>query len=393
MAAAPKPFSMPVIRYPIGDEGYAVSRDLDDVERIQEDLRLYGVTVVGGAYTAEECRASRDEIFAHMKDAYGFNINNKRTWDISYSGTGICSASMPFKTPVFWPQLVKNRQKQSVVELFERLYGGRIVLARHDRVSVFRPALINPRWKSKVSLHLDMDVMHYHDTAAMECDREALAYRDVADLINENNQPMASEPFLALQSGVVLADNKLEDGGFHCIPGFQNVFNAFLRTSDAELCRKWRPCQFPGGHPFRAAAQRLPAKEGSMIIWDQRLPHGSAPNESQRFRIAHFQSYAPAECYSDKRRRRRAALVAASLEAAGSMPVVSDIGRQVFDLNPIGSSQLPSTTVEVGRDTFPDYPSGVGGGGGGGGGRGDEGGGRGRGRERGRERGRGGGGR
>lgn len=355
MATAPRAFELPTIRYPIGGDGYAVSHALDDVERIREDLYSYGVTVVRGAYTAEECRASRDEIFAHMKSAYGFDISDRRTWDISYARTGICSASMPFKTPLFWPQLVKNRQKRSVVELFEALYEGRGVVARHDRVSVFRPAAVNPRWKSKVSLHLDMDVMQYHDSAAMERDREALEYRDVADLIKENNQPMASEPFLALQSGVVLTDNRLEDGGFHCIPGFQSVFNAFLHTPHAELCRRWRPCQFHEAHPFRAAAQRIPAKEGCMIIWDQRLPHGSAPNESRRFRIAHFQSYAPKECYSDRRRQRRAMLVAAELESAGSLRLVSGTGRQVFDIDCIDPDGIAS--VAPGDGSCDGYDS------------------------------------
>ena len=70
-----------------------------------------------------------------------------------------------------------------------------------------------------------------------------------------------------------------------------------------------------------------------MLIWDQRLVHGAAPNDSDRLRMAQFIKGFRRDGAGVERLRRRAARVRTELHKAGLAGEVSDLGRRVFGID------------------------------------------------------------
>ena len=93
-----------------------------------------------------------------------------------------------------------------------------------------------PGWKTDYTypgVHLDFNPRVYHDTDRVRAAREALDYTDPQDWIAENNHCCAADG-LQLQAVLNLDDNRAQDGGFHCVPGFHLRFDEWQAglTSD-----------------------------------------------------------------------------------------------------------------------------------------------------------------
>lgn len=57
----------------------------------------------------------------------------------------------------------------------------------------------------------------------------ALRYDKLSNFIFENNQPSQHDG-VQLQGVLNLADNREEDGGFQCVPGFHLEFQEYFKT-------------------------------------------------------------------------------------------------------------------------------------------------------------------
>ena len=70
------------------------------------------------------------------------------------------------------------------------------------------------------------------------------------------------------------------------------------------------------------------------MLWDQRVAHGTAPNDSSRARIAQFVKGFRKSGVSAGRARRRSERVRLEIQRAGAetRAVVSDLGRKLFGL-------------------------------------------------------------
>ncbi|CAJ1390190.1 unnamed protein product, partial [Effrenium voratum] len=88
--------------------------------------------------------------------------------------------------------------------------------------------------------------------------------------------------------------------------------------------------------PIYELAQRIPVKQGSLLIWDQRCVHGSRPNCSARVRMAQFIRAVRRSSLNKDRAVARARAVLQKVQAAGHLNEVSSVGYEVF-----GFSDLP----------------------------------------------------
>ena len=91
-----------------------------------------------------------------------------------------------------------------------------------------------------------------------------------------------------VQGVLSLVDATPEQGGFQCVPGFHRRIDAWIATQPADR------------DPFRPdttgmQVERIPMRAGDLLIWDSRLPHGTAPNLSDRPRVAQYISMFPAD--------------------------------------------------------------------------------------------------
>eukprot|EP01013_Petalomonas_cantuscygni_P017359 TRINITY_DN34503_c0_g1_i1.p1 TRINITY_DN34503_c0_g1~~TRINITY_DN34503_c0_g1_i1.p1 ORF type:complete len:532 (+),score=74.05 TRINITY_DN34503_c0_g1_i1:166-1596(+) len=175
--------------------------------------------------------------------------------------------------------------------------------------------------------------------------RDALDWGGTTTWVDENN--LAAEAIsyggLAVQGVLNLLDNRAEgapsdvdvddagdDGGLMLVPGFHKSFAAFAaaagRACAAGRLTCGRSVRFEERSAIRSAGQRIPMRAGSLVVWDQRLAHGSRGNRSGRPRVVQFVRMFPSATMSAEARARRACAVRAALIAHGLQPVVAEAG-------------------------------------------------------------------
>jgi hypothetical protein len=89
------------------------------------------------------------------------------------------------------------------------------------------------------------------------------------------------------QGILYLTDTPAEQGAFTCVPGFHNRIEAWLDSLPAGTDPRSADLHALGSRP-------VPGRAGDLIIWDQRLPHGSRPNRASRPRIVQYLNMYPA---------------------------------------------------------------------------------------------------
>lgn len=82
--------------------------------------------------------------------------------------------------------------------------------------------------------------------------------------------------------------------------------------------------------PLYKQAQRVPLRAGSLVIWDQRMAHGSAPNSSPNGRFCQFLKMSYALNPNAAQAKNRLAVVGEKVADANMEP--SDLGKKLFGL-------------------------------------------------------------
>lgn len=94
-------------------------------------------------------------------------------------------------------------------------------------------------------------------------------------------------------------------------------------------------------------------RPGSMVIWDQRMAHGSFRNRSGRMRCAQFIKMYPRKAIENPERANARALVLINqinlLKAAGFEP--SKLGEQLFGLDMVTSAKDPPSMASASSNT------------------------------------------
>ena len=87
-------------------------------------------------------------------------------------------------------------------------------------------------------------------------------------------------------------------------------------------------------------AKRVPMREGSVLVWNQTLAHGTEPNDSSNCRFAQFLKAFPRSrafgAAGETRLKRRATALRALLVEAGADGTVSPTGERLFGLDACG---------------------------------------------------------
>jgi len=211
----------------------------------------------------------------------------------------------------------------------------------HDRCCLFRPTknvitgpdsppVDMPGWSTNANLHLDMNPWDWMGDG--EKNRAALAelrYDRLNNFIFENNQPSHVDG-TQLQGVLNLADNRVEDGGFICAPGFPKYFDRYFRElkPNSNASFNFKPKDQVTGLGIRIAM-----RAGSMVVWDQKMAHGSLPNRSDRFRSAQFIKLFPRRTVSPERGMARAATLWEQIKNCGFEGEVTPLGRMLFGLD------------------------------------------------------------
>jgi ectoine hydroxylase-related dioxygenase (phytanoyl-CoA dioxygenase family) len=89
-----------------------------------------------------------------------------------------------------------------------------------------------------------------------------------------------------LQGLLYLTDCGLDDGAFHCVPGFHHKIETWLHDLEE------------GENPREKALKTLQpipilGNAGDFIIWQKALPHCATPNYGQSPRMVQYLTYLP----------------------------------------------------------------------------------------------------
>ena len=216
--------------------------------------RTHGYVVFAGALSAEECAASRAEIWDALEAA---TPGVRRGELASYSLLSSATYGLAPVPAVFSRQLLANRQSPRVVAALAALLGADVrlssrprdgLLVSHDRWCFYRPTAAHPEWRTRENLHLDLHPWSFRAVTPPHREAlETLTFESLRDFSCENNW-VASASGPHLQGVVALSDNADADGGTQLVPGFPARFDAWAdalgdvaRHSDAAA--RCSPCR------------------------------------------------------------------------------------------------------------------------------------------------------
>ncbi|MDP2439868.1 MAG: phytanoyl-CoA dioxygenase family protein [archaeon] len=332
-------------------EGYTRSFRQDQEAEYRLFFERYGFAVVE-CLSAAECERTRDDIWKYIEQKLWVDERFRKppfpsrgdpeTW--SKGWPGMANEGIVGSGVVWTAQACENRQHPAVHQVWATLLGTDELLVNLDRYGLFRPtegaAGLSKLWRTEANVHLDMCTQEYFGQADSKKQRghiERMRYQFDNEFIIENNfVGVKGDGELHIQGLINLADNRAEDGGFWLVPGFHKYLERFATVDYRRLCASYGSTTFQvlphelmtSLHPIRICA-----REGYLVVWDQRVAHGSSPNASPRARYAQFLKLFPASAiHSEDRRAARAVAVGEALQAIPFEP--SELGKRIFGLAP-----------------------------------------------------------
>ncbi|KAF2071282.1 hypothetical protein CYY_007389 [Polysphondylium violaceum] len=301
---------------PVDEEGFCKSFTTDQMDYVDTDnddnielnpfafFRRFGFLVVSNVLTTDDCDKTISEIFDIIESKTPFKRNDTSTWDnFPNDGSSIPQYGSPSKPPIFSKQFLLNRTNPNVFKVFSKLLKNEDLLTNHDRCCFFRPTLMNKSFSTRDNVHLDMNPFNWMgDGEKQRQELDALTYARVGEFIVENNQPSKADG-LQLQAVLNLENNHVEDGGYVAVPGFHHEFVEYFRAKKPEY--ESPSLNFDKKEMVFKLAKRIAMRKGSMVIWNQQIPHGSFGNKSYKPRFAQFIKMFPTFTVSKKRAQHR----------------------------------------------------------------------------------------
>jgi len=310
-AAAAIERDLPYLEIPRDDEDWRfVKAHRVGDEDAQAFFDRYGF-VVFGALDAHETELSRREIVEYIAASReGFEAGDESTWGLW--------RSQQFGMPpngdesAYWqPQLARNRRHPRVATAFAQLLRcpPSSLRCAHDRWALYPNGI-----RTRRNVHLDINPWLYaYGQAAIAARRAEYAYASAGELFGGSDNLVSSAEGPHLQGTLALRDNEEHDAGFICVPGSHAIFDRWAAALP-ELRAGGPRYDFPDHSVYHKQAQRVPVREGSLIVWDVRLVHGSTPDQSPhgvptRSRFVQFVTLRTCRLLGDEQAARRQALV------------------------------------------------------------------------------------
>ena len=161
-----------------------------------------------------------------------------------------------------------NRQHPKVYQAFAEIWGEEKLWVSLDRANMKPPAREDkPDWNNRGMIHWDLDT---------------------------SQQPIQ----FGVQGVLYLTDTAEDQGGFQCVPGFNNTFEEWVKT---------QPEDRNPHNPDLAGldVKVIPGNAGDLLIWHRLLAHGNGHNTSDKPRLAQYITMSPAPADDESARQAR----------------------------------------------------------------------------------------
>lgn len=355
---------------PIDSEGYVKAFSLLNLKEAKEFFSEYGFMVIENVLTAEQCEDSINDIWSYIEEekwkpklALAHRIlrvkrsdittwNSEDGWPLALSSEGILG-----DPAVFTKQAIKNRMNKALFEIGKLFFENDDIIVSHDRYGLFRPVLrddknVMKKWMTDFNIHLDMNPWNYYDHTRLG-GQETSDYDSMRDFIQEFNSTghCTDKNHIKLQALYNFIDNKEEDGGFQAVPGMQNHLENWTKYTETSLGKSFKNTSTdfipifwkssygldspPEKDKFKGIGkftQRITARAGSIIVWSQFLPHGSAPNYSKNIRMAQFMKIGAVSQINLASRKRRAIYIQKKIDEEG-LVIENEIEKKLMGLD------------------------------------------------------------
>jgi hypothetical protein len=295
----------------------------------------HGFVVFRDVLTTAETTASRDEILSFAeRTTPGFDAGDESTWDCWRAQ----QFGMPPPEPAAWwqPQLSRNRRHPLVAAAYAQILGcaPESLRCSHDRWALYPRGL-----RTRRNVHLDINpVLYTHGASEVAARRAEYPYAAASELYGGHDNLVSAAHGPHLQGTLTLQDNEESDAGFLCVPGSHRLFDRWVGTLRPEERQGGPRYDFPEHSAYHSKAQRVPVRAGSLIVWDVRLVHGSAPDQSPhgyqetRPRFVQFVTLRTERLLGDEQAARRAALVQRLFRTHGLEEPTNPVQRAVAGL-------------------------------------------------------------
>jgi len=328
-----KSFKVP----PIAKDSKVYGDETQNLADLLDFFDTFGFVVFRDVCSDDECERLKSDMWGFIEETSpGFSRHDDSSWD-EWKGQNF---GMPQMDPIFTKEFLRIRQSEKMYNCFRALFdaasGGSAeenetkeemslsrkkkkkkkknkvnppqtndLIVSHDRWLLYRKteefkdgnadenSRHTGRWKTRRNLHLDMDPWQYYDGGSdknvVSKRLKELKYEDcnLTNFIQEINDVVQSFG-LSVQAILNINENLDADGGTLVIPGFHRYHEAFFTqhcsnaTQKAKFASRFSVDEC---NPLQNLGQRVPMRAGSMLVWDQRLIHGSAPNKSSNCRF------------------------------------------------------------------------------------------------------------
>ena len=295
----------------VEEDGYMKSFALQEHEEYKAFFETYGFVVIDNILSPNECAISCQEIWSFLQH-HDDNIDqeNPSTWSETHWPKNICrNGGFMGKFP-YWkrmanlnetfvskqPQAWKNRENRDVYSVFAKLLCPKLWTSI-DRYGVMRPKTTSELeekedWSTKSEwLHWDLSPFHYGTSAAGFAPKKKIDRKG----LEENYGG------LRVQGLITLTDCPVENGGFHCVPGFQHQFFQWREENINGYgalpgIQRRNFIEVPENDELRQHICQVPMRKGALLIWNSMLPHGNFPNQSKdEFRMVQYIKMIPVD--------------------------------------------------------------------------------------------------
>eukprot|EP00977_Amphora_coffeiformis_P008158 scaffold1827_cov167-Amphora_coffeaeformis.AAC.6 len=323
------------------DNRFSKSYDVPDsdeaVALAQKFFDEYGFVIFRDVISRDECTDLINDMVVLLQERCPDTVdpNNPRSWATALSHFG-CPKGV---NALFRPSLLRLRQNSNVNRSFATVLGTDQLVVSHDRWLLHRPPPSTSQALTKRNLHLDMNPWEFHGDEAARTSilnrLSKLSYgtNDRAFIAENNDVHQSFMP--CVQAIVNLRDiDSVECGGTILVPGSHRTLASWMKQKFPSPSSVG-PMQFKLSHadPLWSLVQHLTLRAGSMIVWDQRVFHGSTPNLSCDTRAGIPIKAFPARLLEDDhmRARERALAIERAMQEVNFEP--SDLGKLVFGLH------------------------------------------------------------
>jgi hypothetical protein len=253
------------------DDGFVISFQVSQKEEIDKFFEEYGFVVIKDVLNDEEIKETIDEFFLTFDNGERATDDELEQFyaDQPFGEFGIIGAGPDLKSVA----QLNNRQNPKVYEAFSVIFGCQNLIVEHDRLGALRPTFREsgekPNWRTR-SKWLHLDCHPKKGTASIGGFKK---YDDFHEFIDFGKT-------LVVQGLITLTDARVEDGGFHCIPGghkFAHVWSTDKKSMQVEA-----------DDPIHSKIKNIPLRKGCLLVWNTLLFHGNHPNFSKNWRIVQY---------------------------------------------------------------------------------------------------------